>query len=713
MIHALSTVKACLVTSILTKLQEVSPGQACRNNKLAALVKAARLVEVVLFLAALGTFYCSVARAQIAPGPLSHAHEDLGGITRCTSCHDFGSRGLKCLQCHTEIRHRIEAGTGYHSRAPKAPGGELDCTRCHAEHRGPKTALIPLDRKSFDHGAQTGFALEGKHRELQCESCHTATKIAAADRLEIRVKDPNRSFLGLRRECTWCHREPHQNQLGTNCLGCHAPEAWKPASRFDHSRTAFPLTGLHQQVPCMKCHDRDEGRADSVQARNASAQVGSFQKVLLFRGLPHSGCQSCHADQHHGAFQDVKPGIRCEGCHNTGGFRNNHPARDFSHDLTGFRLVGKHADLPCTKCHKESNFRRPVPHEFCRDCHQDLHGGQFESRAEGSDCSACHSPASFKPTLFDREAHMRTAFPLVGKHLALPCQKCHPPGERATQFKTGKLRCQECHVEPHGGEFASAPYSNRCDLCHTPEGFKVTTFSRERHAQTRFPLTGRHTEIACTKCHKPLTSAISNAVMEISKVSLATSPFAQSAVPYALRQYHFASRSCNVCHADPHGFTPQANLDCETCHIPQQWNFLRPFDHSRTGFKLEGSHRDPANPISCIQCHKASGLSATDAGAAPIFSGTSAQCSGCHSARNPHGTQFSDPANRGKDCSSCHSPSSWSAASGGIYHDATGFALNGAHRKLACARCHKEQKEANGRMIRVYRDTPTDCLKCH
>src|SRR5438067_335633 len=146
-------------------------------------------------------FAVAMAHAQIAPGPLSHAHEQLEGLTKCGSCHAFGaaSSNFKCLECHAEIKHRVEAKTGFHGRNYNALPGETDCRRCHQEHKGQTTPLIHLDRQSFDHLAQTGFALVGKHKEQKCGACHVATKIPAAAKSEIKVKDPNHSFLGLRR----------------------------------------------------------------------------------------------------------------------------------------------------------------------------------------------------------------------------------------------------------------------------------------------------------------------------------------------------------------------------------------------------------------------------------------------------------------------------------------------------------------------------------
>jgi hypothetical protein len=158
-----------------------------------------RIVESVLLFA----WFCAAALAQISPGPLARAHQSLEGTSKCVTCHNFGiaSRGLKCLECHTEIARRVEAHTGYHSRAYNVSPSQADCARCHQEHNGRQYAITKLDRgKKYDHRALTGFALEGKHATLDCEQCHAPNHIAASARAEIKVKDLKKTFLGLGKE---------------------------------------------------------------------------------------------------------------------------------------------------------------------------------------------------------------------------------------------------------------------------------------------------------------------------------------------------------------------------------------------------------------------------------------------------------------------------------------------------------------------------------
>jgi hypothetical protein len=254
-----------------------------------------------------------------------------------------------------------------------------------------------------------------------------------------------------------------------------------------------------------------------------------------------------------------------------------------------------------------------------------------------------------------------------------------------------KLVCSACHADRHGGEFAAAPHSNQCSQCHTPEGFKPTTFSVARHAETQFALIGRHASVACEKCHKPLIAGPTT----LAPVKDGT----PSNVP---RQYHFASRTCNACHTDPH----QTKLACETCHTPEQWKEVRPFDHPSTRFKLEGTHLN----VKCIQCHKPSEPAGGGvAKVAPEFANTPIQCSGCHAAKDAHGGQFkSGPP---EECSNCHVTVHWNGEN--FNHDKTPFVLNRDHRNVECAKCHKNQRESGGKMIRVYRGTPMECVKCH
>jgi hypothetical protein len=591
---------------------------------------------------------CAPSMAQISPGPLSHAHQQWEGITKCGTCHDFGkgARAFTCLDCHTEIRRRLEAKSGFHARVFNSEVGQKDCTRCHMEHNGEGYILTRLDRKGFDHFAKTGFALTGKHLQQKCESCHNEKKIAPSARPEIKIKDHNRSFLGLGRDCLSCHQDQHQGQFSADCARCHSQDAWKPAPGFSHSRASFPLTGLHAAVACAKCHSPRGG-----------------EKTQRYKGLAFGSCQNCHNDPHRGGFQEAKFRGNCDTCHNTNGWKNNRPGAGFNHNATKFTLAGKHLEVACAKCHKSADFQRPVAHATCHDCHQDIHRGQFAARAAGSDCSACHVETGFKPARFDRDAHRQTAFPLEGKHAALPCTKCHQPEGRAASYKTGKLTCAACHADRHAGELAAD-----CDRCHTQAAFRPATFTPQSHSQTRFALTGQHASVECGSCHKPIGIAASE------------------------RKYRFAATNCATCHKDPHA----TKLACETCHTTAQWKAVLAFDHATTQFPLNAAHGN----VKCQQCHTP----------AVTFARTGSQCASCHLAKDVHAGQFR-ASSAGDDCARCHTAEHWDKPQ--VDHDKTEFALDVAHRNVACAKCHKEEAAVNGKPVRRFHDTPKDCVKCH
>ena len=403
--------------------------------------------------------------------------------------------------------------------------------------------------------------------------------------------------------CTTCHQDAHSGRLGTDCAQCHNSTDWKnTAGQFDHSKTRFPLTGLHAQVQCQQCHT-----------------PGPDSKPR-YVGLPFGKCSDCHSDPHEGSFAAQS----CQSCHNTGGWKRVSTSalnNSFDHSKTRYPLLGKHQQVECVSCHRKGDFKQPLAFQDCMDCHRDEHKGQFAKRVGGEECKSCHSVEGFKPAKFGLREHAATAYPLQGKHAALSCAQCHIPQGKETLYKIKFDRCLDCHKDEHQAQFAATPYLNRCEQCHTLDGYKPSTFGLARHKQSRFVLTGAHLAVTCQECHK----APSQASAQIKR-----------AVPY-----HFEDMSCAACHTDPHrgqfGKRMQRLVDgqpvgCEACHTNKTWTDLSRFDHSQTEFPLAGTHR----AVACIDCHKPSNLetrlSNVDFHSAPK------QCEDCHA--DIHGAQF-------------------------------------------------------------------------
>jgi hypothetical protein len=624
-------------------------------------------------LAVLCVLAAGLARAQFSPGPLSKAHSSLNGPAHCTACHAIGAgtTKFKCLGCHTEIRSRLAERRGLHATLVKQIGDQSACVRCHSEHNGE--VFVPIrwdvDLDQFDH-RQTGYPLEGAHHGLACQKCHTPERIPASERSKIRMKDMRRTYLGLTPACLTCHADEHRGQLSADCQRCHGFVKWKPAGGFDHAKAKFRLTGAHERVVCSKCHVKEEAPKPFVK----------------YTGLAFSSCSPCHNDPHRCAFA-----APCQSCHNDVVWKQVRMAEVFDHSRTKFPLDGKHAEVPCAKCHRSTNFKEPVAHDQCISCHkEDPHKGQFLARNGGIECAGCHTAKGWKPSTFIAARHSETHYPLAGRHVEVACAKCHIPKGAATVYKVAFERCTDCHADTHKTQFASAPHFNRCEECHTVGGFRPSTFTLARHQKSDYPLRGSHTAVACGECHSDRAEAHP-----------------------AAGRFRYSDRSCTSCHQDPHQgqfrermavmHAGESPAGCESCHTMRSWHDLTRFDHAKTSFALAGTHRG----VACADCHKPAnpslGIKSVVYKSAPQF------CGGCH--EDPHGGQFASFDASG-GCVRCHGVSRWTPTS--FDHDRdTSFKLAGAHSDVQCKLCHITRRELKGKSVVFYKPTPRECTSCH
>lgn len=437
----------------------------------------------------------------ISPGKLAEPHAALEGIRSCTRCHRLGRAGVSrelCLECHAPLGRRIAEGTGFHTSLE-----DDDCATCHKDHLGRGFDMLRFDTLSFRH-ADAGYDLAGAHREVGCRDCHRPGNIAAEDVREHFVEAGSlaRTWLGVTTSCADCHvaDDPHGPQFpGRPCTDCHEERSWEGAERFDHGRTAYPLTGRHAVVACAGCHQGGAGAGGAVR----------------YRPLLHRGCDSCHEDPHGGAMDGS-----CGGCHATSGWSG--VARSgveghFDHASTGFLLEGRHASAACAACHDPARavsieglrlsfgedsrgrtFPRPRA-DGCGSCHEDAHDGAFQASRGGSACEGCHGVDGWFPADYGIARHNREAdYPLQGAHLTVPCGSCHRSPEEQLVLRPASDRCAACHggTNPHGGQFADRD----CDACHVVASFAVEDFD---HGATRFPLDGAHGDLACASCHTP------------------------------------------------------------------------------------------------------------------------------------------------------------------------------------------------------------------
>src|ERR1035438_8568829 len=168
---------------------------------------------------------CGVVRAQISPGPLARAHQNLNGTESGFKCHEVSTKSptFRCVECHREIADELNQNKGLHATFPRSGPAGPACVKCHSDHNGENFALLHWDPtpKGFDH-SKTGYVLDGKHAGIACRTCHTAQHIPATARALLNTKDLNHTWMGLSANCTTCHEDKHQGRFGPNCLQCHS-----------------------------------------------------------------------------------------------------------------------------------------------------------------------------------------------------------------------------------------------------------------------------------------------------------------------------------------------------------------------------------------------------------------------------------------------------------------------------------------------------------
>ena len=254
--------------------------------------------------------------------------------------------------------------------------------------------------------------------------------------------------------------------------------------------------------------------------------------------------------------------------------------------------------------------------------------------------------------------------PVVAGHVKLEkqCSNCHEPFSRRSQSRL----CLACHKEIaadrsavkgfHGlRPEAAKQYCNHCHTDHQGREADIVLLDREtfNHAFTNFVLREAHKAVPCVGCHAETT------------------------------KFRDAPGRCFDCHKanDPH--RGRLGETCDNCHGETAWRSVKPYDHDRTRFPLQGAHR----AVVCSACH-----------VGERYKGIGISCNDCHQIQDVHTGRY------GAKCESCHDQNQWRTVR--FDHDkATKFPLRAAHVKVKCDTCHAGD---------LYRDKlATTCISCH
>jgi len=441
--------------------------------------------------------------------------------------------------------------------------------------------------------------------------------------------------------------------------------------------------------------------------------------VLFKKSAQLKVCLDCHdhkriADDvrnHQGYHGHIKI-KECKACHTEHKGRNaNIVVLDedkFDHNLTDFKLRGKHARrsaVKCSDCHKKGKLHRQAP-QLCYSCHKkdDKHKGKL-----GKKCESCHVEDNWKKTHFN---HDKTRFKLSGAHRTVKCEACH----KSRDFKKTPRTCYGCHRkdDEHKDKFG-----RKCGTCHTDIEWKRVKFRHDR--DTKYKLRGAHRDAKCTACHKGF----------IYKEKLKKTCFGchqkdddhkgnfgnkcqtchteikwkkvkfnhDRDTKYRLRGAHIkvkcndchkqnaykirTSTQCYACHKKDDKHKGQLGKKCDKCHNVGSWEKVL-LDHDLTRFPLLGRHAK----VKCKKCHKTR-----------KFKDASTECNDCQEKEDVHKGKL------GTKCDLCHNPSSWKKWKFN-HNRQTGFILDGAHERLECEACHN--RPVKGRAL-----LEGTCISCH
>jgi hypothetical protein len=320
------------------------------------------------------------------------------------------------------------------------------------------------------------------------------------------------------------------------------------------------------------------------------------------------------------------------------------------------KVISGHIKLEsdCANCHKQ--FDKHAQSGLCKDCHKDIAKDIAEKRGfhgrqkEEKECRACHTEhkgrdariAQLDTRNFD---HSITGFVLRGGHLKdkVLCKDCHSPLKK---YREAPTKCVGCHErdDKHKGSLGK-----ECQNCHEEKDWKTIHFD---HSKTEFPLTGKHHEVKCEKCHKD-------------------------------DKFKETPKLCNSCHEKDDKHKGHFGPKCETCHVDRGWKEII-FDHDKsTKYPLIGKHRE----AKCVSCHKGD----------LYHDKLQSNCYSCHRKDDKHKGHF------GPKCESCHVERGWKEIR--FDHSKTHFPLTGKHHDVKCTSCHKGD---------IYKDKlKMDCYSCH
>ncbi len=395
--------------------------------------------------------------------PLTGVHE----LLFCVDCHTsetdfrFERMGNDCISCHREDYEQTT------SPDHQSLHFSFNCLECHTTDEGWDSGNGGFP----EHDAIYFPIYSGTHEGVwtECLDCHTTPG----------------DFTAF--ACTNCHLNPETSETHNGisgyayednlCLACHP--SGTAIDNFDHSLTAFPLTGAHIGLDCEKCHS------------NGYAGTSTY-------------CFDCHQVDYQASANPDHASLNfpqnCASCHTTDpGWT---PASFDIHD-DYYVIQGAHIPIAsdCAACHTNGTYSNTP--NTCVGCHEgdynETNNPNHASAGFPVSCEDCHSQNTWQPANFDHD----NFYELLGAHaqIASDCGACHTNGNYSNTPNT----CVGCHEGDYNGtnnpDHASAEFPITCEDCHSQDAWEPSTFD---HDGDYFPIySGKHKNKwdLCADCH--------------------------------------------------------------------------------------------------------------------------------------------------------------------------------------------------------------------
>jgi hypothetical protein len=581
-----------------------------------------------------------------------------------------------CATCHT-------AGGSWSAHSFNHTPSPLSCYQCHEKDR-------PAPVNSVAHGSQG-----------DCKSCHAIGNSWTSSTASYTHPD------GLT-SCVLCHEKNRPltitvngsvqaHNLSSDCVSCHKPAGWIPATSFDHSSAT---------ASCSSCH--------------GSGMTYDKTTTLLHNGMPHpltGECSTCHVTSgftpatSFGGHTGVT--TNCSSCHISNGvyisqskdalpssmtLANNeaHPTSasgdcsichsytsnvDFKGHATNF----KHEPRPntCISCHEAGSTvvvtngtnksTRPSSHLTssdqskksgdCSSCHTstsswatgDIAGNHATYLADNTSCNSCHASGNTapkqRPSQFTVDGNSNSKS--VTHNSTNECKDCHSFSAGwyvATKYEhnqnTATISCQDCHAgsgialskdkaPTNIRSTATVPHPTltNCTSCHAYNGYNVGWLGKSTDYNH-----GPNAPSSCNLCHDTqIITTSSNETKRPTNMNL----------NFSVVLSHPTSTSCNTCHT-----MPTAGHSIPLNPATYSWQPATSFTHSQ----LATPSRSSTNPTKlCISCHESGTYVSLASNKRPNT------MSGSKPVTNATGHyNISTNALAPTECYACHSSNSWS-----------------------------------------------------